>query len=125
VILRPLDDKVVIRRKEAENKSPGGVYLPDKAKKTPREGVIVAVGPGRLLDNGTRAVPQVKDDDCVLFAPFAGNEVEVEGAEYIIMSETDILGVLEANPPETSSSVFIENSDRSTQVTKRKKFAKT
>jgi co-chaperonin GroES (HSP10) len=89
VILRPLDDKVVIRRKEAENKSP------------------------------------VKDDDCVLFAPFAGNEVEVEGAEYIIMSETDILGVLEANPPETSSSVFIGNSDRSTQVTKRKKFAKT
>jgi chaperonin GroES len=98
VKLRPLDDKVVIRRKEAETRTPGGVYLPDKAKETPREGIIVAVGPGRLLENGTRLVPQIKVEDRVLFAPYAGNVAEVDGAEVIIMAESDILGVLEEDP---------------------------
>jgi chaperonin GroES len=108
VKLQPIDDKVVIRRKEAESKTPGGVYLPDKAKDVPREGVIVAVGPGRLLENGTRAELQVKVGDRVLFTSFAGNECDCDGVEFLIMCESDILAVLEPKDDGDTSKSLIQ-----------------
>jgi chaperonin GroES len=95
VKLRPLDDKVVVCRKEAESRTPGGVYLPDKAKEVPREGYIIAIGPGRLTENGTRIDLQVKVGDKVLFTPYAGNACDCDGKEHLIMHESDILAVLE------------------------------
>ncbi|MCI0641258.1 MAG: co-chaperone GroES [Gemmataceae bacterium] len=91
----PLNDKVVVKRLEAEEKTAGGIVLPDTAKEKPRQGKILSVGDGRLLDNGKRGTFQVKEGDRVLFSSYAGNEVTVDGEEYLIMSEDDILAVIE------------------------------
>ncbi|MCI0377180.1 MAG: co-chaperone GroES [Gemmataceae bacterium] len=91
----PLNDKVVVKRLEAEEKTAGGIVLPDTAKEKPRQGKILSVGDGRLLDNGKRGNFQVKEGDRVLFSSYAGNEVTVDGEEYLIMSEDDILAVIE------------------------------
>ena len=92
--LRPLNDKVIVRRVEAEDQTAGGIYLPDQAKEKPKEGVIEAVGDGKLLDNGERGGFQVKPGDRVLFSSYAGTEVKVEGEELMVMGEEDILAIL-------------------------------
>lgn len=91
--IRPLDDRLLVRR-EAEEKTKGGIVLPDKAKEKPQEGEILAVGIGRLLDDGKRAAMQVKITDRVLFSSYAGTEVKLGGEEYLIMKEDDVLAVL-------------------------------
>jgi len=93
--IRPLSDKVLVERVEAEGKTAGGIVLPDTAKEKPQRGKIVAVGEGRLLDDGTRKPVQVKKGDLVLFTSYAGTEIKVDGKEYLIMDETDIMAVIE------------------------------
>ena len=93
--IKPLGDKVIVKRVEAEEKTAGGIVLPDSAKEKPKRGVVLAVGNGRLLDDGTRSDMQVKKNDEVLFTSYAGTEIKVDGEEYMIMDETDVLGVIE------------------------------
>lgn len=93
--LRPIGDKVLIKRVEAEDKTPGGIVLPESAREKPRRGIVYAVGEGRLRDDGTRVPPQVKKNDHVLFSSYAGTELKVNGEEYLVMDETDILAVIE------------------------------
>lgn len=92
--LRPLNDKIVVQRLEAEGTTKGGIVLPDAAKEKPKEGVVVAVGSGRLLTNGERASLQLQAKDRVLFTSYAGTEVKVDGEEYLIMNEDDVLAVV-------------------------------
>jgi chaperonin GroES len=94
-VLKPLEDRVVVKVIEEEQRTQGGIVLPDTAKEKPQEGEVVAVGPGRLLDNGTRVAPSVKVGDRVVFAKYSGTEVKVDGQEYLILRETDILAVKE------------------------------
>lgn len=93
--IRPLADKVLVERLEAESKTAGGIVLPDTAKDKPQRGKVVAVGEGRLLDDGTRRAMQVKKGDLVLFTSYAGTEIKVDGKEYLIMDESDIMAVIE------------------------------
>ncbi|MEK6644696.1 MAG: co-chaperone GroES [Planctomycetota bacterium] len=95
VKIRPLGDKVLIKRLEAENMTAGGIVLPDSAKEKPKRGRVQAVGDGKLLDTGERAKLTVKKGDEVLFTSYAGTEIKLDGEEYIIMDETDILAILE------------------------------
>jgi len=92
--IRPLGDKVIVKRVEAESKTAGGIVLPDTAKEKPKRGIIMATGNGRLLDDGSRSEMQVKKNDEVLFTSYAGTEIKVNGEEYMIMDESDILGVI-------------------------------
>ena len=94
--IRPLGDKVIIKRVEAEEVTAGGIVLPDSAKEKPKRGLIKAIGDGKLLDSGERSQLQVKKNDEVLFTSYAGTEVKVGGDEYIIMDESDILAVLDS-----------------------------
>jgi chaperonin GroES len=89
--LKPLDDRVVVEVLEAEVKTSGGILLPDNAQKKPQQGKIVAVGAGRLLDSGKRAALSVAVGDIVMFGQYSGSDVEVNGTEYKIMRETDLL----------------------------------
>jgi len=93
--IRPLSDKVLVERVEAEAKTAGGIVLPDTAKEKPQRGRIAAVGEGKLLEDGTRRAVQVKKGDLVLFTSYAGTEIKVEGKEYLIMDESDIMAVIE------------------------------
>jgi len=93
--VRPLGDRILVKRVEAEEKTKGGIVLPDTAKEKPKEGEVIAVGEGKILDSGERAKPQVKKGDRVLFSAYAGTEVKIEGEEYLIMREEDILAVRE------------------------------
>ncbi len=94
--LRPLYDKVVVERlEEKEERTPSGIIIPDTAKEKPQLGKVVAVGPGKLLDNGEVKPLSVKEGDVVLFNKYAGNEVEMEGKVYLVMSEDEILAVVE------------------------------
>src|SRR5690606_20271399 len=92
--LRPLDDRVVVEALEAEEKTSGGILLPDTAKQKPQQGKVIAVGPGRLTDSGTRAALAVQVGDTVLFGKYSGSDVEVNGREFKILRESDILGKL-------------------------------
>ena len=92
--IRPLGDKVIVKRVEAEETTAGGIVLPDSAQEKPKRGVILAVGNGRLLDDGTRSEMQVKKNDEVLFTSYAGTEIKMGGEDYMIMDENDILGVV-------------------------------
>ncbi len=92
--LKPLGDKVVVKRLEAETTTKGGIVLPDTAKEKPKRGKVMAVGPGKTLDSGEIAKPTVKKGDQVIFSSFAGTEIEVDGKEVLIMSTDDILAVL-------------------------------
>jgi chaperonin GroES len=89
--LKPLDDRVVVQSLEAEEKTSGGILLPDTAKQKPQQGKVIAVGPGKLSDTGTRTAVAVKVGDTVLFGKYSGSDVEVNGTEYKIMREGDIL----------------------------------
>lgn len=91
----PLNDKIVVKRLEAESKTAGGIVLPDTAKEKPRQGKILSLGDGKLLDSGKRAKFQVKEGDRVLFTSYGGQEVNVDGEEYLIMTEEDILAVVD------------------------------
>ena len=89
--VRPLDDRVVVEGLEAEDKTSGGILLPDSAKQKPQRGRVLAVGPGKLRDNGERATLNVAKGDEVLFGKYAGNDIEVDGREIKILRESDIL----------------------------------
>ena len=93
--LRPLGDRVVIKPTPREEMTKSGIVLPDTAKEKPQEGVILAVGPGRILDDGKREKMDVKVDDCVLYAKYAGTEFKVDSDELLILSQKDILAIVE------------------------------
>ena len=93
--IRPLNDRVLVVRVEEEQKTPGGIIIPDTAKEKPQEGKIIAVGPGKIGDNGKRMPLNVKEGDKILFSKYAGTEIKIDGVEQIFMKEDDILGVLE------------------------------
>lgn len=92
--LKPLADRVVVRKLEAEEKTAGGIVLPDTAKEKPQQGEVLAVGPGKLDEKGTRHPMEVKTGDKVLFAKYSGTEVKIEGVEYTILFERDILAIV-------------------------------
>ena len=92
--IRPLADKVLIQRVEAESVTAGGIVLPDTAKEKPQRGKVVNIGDGKLLDDGGRAKFQVKKGDSVLFTSYAGTEVSIDGKDYMIMSESDIMAII-------------------------------
>ena len=94
--LIPLDDRVVIKQAEAEDKTAGGIILPDTAKEKPQIGKIIATGPGKLLENGKRGKMSVKKNDKVIYPKYMGNDVEIEGEKYVILKESDILGIVES-----------------------------
>jgi chaperonin GroES len=93
--IRPLADKVLVERVEAESKTAGGIVLPDTAKEKPQRGRIVSVGPGKIMDDGKNKEMQIKKGDLVLFTSYAGTEVKIDGKEYLIMDESDIMAVIE------------------------------
>jgi chaperonin GroES len=93
--ITPLGDRVLLRRVEAEERTKGGIVLPDTAKEKPREGIVVAVGKGRMLDSGERVPFTVKARDRILFSSYAGTEIKIEGEEYLILGEDEILAVLD------------------------------
>ncbi len=95
VSLQPLGDKVVVERDESEDVTAGGIVLPDSAKDKPSRGTIVAIGTGKLLDDGTRGKMQVKKGDRILFTSYAPETIEIDEQEYLLMSESDILAVIE------------------------------
>ena len=92
--VKPLGDKVIVKRVEAEEMTAGGIVLPDTAKEKPKRGIVLAIGNGRLLDDGTRSDMQVKKNDEVIFTSYAGTEIKMDGEEYMIMDESDILGII-------------------------------
>lgn len=92
--IEPIGDKIVVKRMEVSQKTSGGLFLPDSARDKPAQGRILSVGVGRLLADGSRAKPQVNEGDRVVFISYAGDEIEVNGEELLIMSESDILAVL-------------------------------
>jgi chaperonin GroES len=93
--IKPLADKVLIKRLEAETKTKGGIVLPDTAKEKPKRGKIVSVGDGKLLDDGSRSDIQVKIGDIVLFSSYGGTEIKIDNEEFLIMEESEIMAVLE------------------------------
>jgi chaperonin GroES len=92
--IEPIGDKIVVKRIEAEEKTSGGILLPDSAREKPQEGKVLSVGSGKLLADGTRGTPQVNEGDRVIFTSFAGTEIEINGSKLLIMSESEILAVL-------------------------------
>jgi chaperonin GroES len=92
--IKPLGDKVILKRVEASDVTKGGIVLPDTAREKPKRGIVRAVGSGRLLDDGSRSEMQVNKNDEVVFTGYAGTEIKVDGEEYLIMDESDILGVV-------------------------------
>jgi chaperonin GroES len=92
--IRPLHDRVVVKRLEDKETVRGGIVIPDTAKEKPQEGEVIAVGNGKIMDNGTRVAMEVKAGDRILFGKYAGSEVKLHGEEYLIMREDDILGIL-------------------------------
>jgi chaperonin GroES len=93
--IRPLNDRLLIKRLEEEGTTAGGIIIPDSAKEKPAEGEVVSVGPGKTNDKGERVALQVKDGDRVLFSKYGGTDVKLDGEDYLIMREDDILGIIE------------------------------
>jgi len=94
-MIRPLGDRVVVKRTEEEQKTRGGIIVPDTAKEKPQQAVVVAVGPGRVSDDGKRISPEVKKGDKVLFGKYSGSEITMGDQEYLILREEDILAIIE------------------------------
>ena len=92
---RPLHDRVVVRRVESEERTAGGIIIPDSAKEKPQQAQVKAVGSGKLLDSGQRVAPEVKAGDRILFGKYSGAEIKLDGEEYLILREDEILGVVE------------------------------
>ena len=95
VSITPLGDRLLVKRTEADEKTKGGIILPDSAKEKPREGTVIACGAGKMLDNGERSPLTVKEKDRVLFSSYAGSEVKIDGEEYIILTEDEVLAVID------------------------------
>jgi chaperonin GroES len=95
VNLKPLGDRVVVEHVEQADKSAGGVFLPDTAKEKPQEGLVRAVGSGRTLDNGTKLAMDVKVGDRIIYSKYSGSEVKIDGTEYLIISEKDVLAIVD------------------------------
>jgi chaperonin GroES len=93
--IRPLHDRVVVRRLEEERTSPGGIVIPDSAAEKPIQGEVIAIGNGKLLENGDVRPLDVKKGDRILFGKYSGNEVKIDGIEYLVLREDDIMGVIE------------------------------
>ena len=93
--MRPLHDRILVKRVEEENKTKGGIIIPDTAKEKPQEGKVIAVGSGRVTDDGKVVALEVKKGDRVLFGKYSGSEVQIEGEEHLIIREEDVLAVLE------------------------------
>ena len=93
--VRPLQDRILVKRVEEENKTKGGIIIPDTAKEKPQEGMVVAVGKGKVTDNGTRVPPEVKAGDRILFGKYSGTDIKIEGEEHLILREDDVLAVIE------------------------------
>jgi chaperonin GroES len=94
-MLKPLGDRILVEPLEAEDVSPGGIVLPDTAKEKPQKGKVLAVGPGRTLENGKVVSPEVKVGDKVIFSKYGGSEVKIDGKEYTILRENDVLAVID------------------------------
>jgi chaperonin GroES len=94
--IRPLQDRVIVRRVKEEEKTKGGLYIPDSAKEKPVEAMVIAVGNGKILEDGTVRKLDVKEGDRILFGKYSGSEVKVDGEEHLILREDDILGVIES-----------------------------
>ncbi len=92
--IRPLADKVIVQRLEAESVTAGGIVLPESAKEKPQRGKVISVGDGRLLDDGSRSKMQLKKNDEVLFTSYAGTEIKISGKDYLIMDESDVMAVI-------------------------------
>ena len=92
--VKPLQDRVLIKRVEEETKTKGGIIIPDTAKEKPQEGLVVAVGPGKVTDAGNRVAPEVKAGDRILFGKYSGTDIKVDGVEHLILREDDILAIL-------------------------------
>lgn len=95
--IKPLQDRILVKRIGEEEKTKGGIIIPDTAKEKPQEGQVIAVGNGRVADDGKRITVEVKSGDRVLFSKYSGSEVKIDGIEHIIMREEDILGIVENN----------------------------
>lgn len=93
--LVPLEDRIVVKPKEAEEKTAGGIVLPDTAREKPLMGTVIAVGSGKLLDNGNRAAMNVKKNDVVLYGKYSGSDIEIDGEDYKILRESEVLGIVE------------------------------
>lgn len=93
--IRPLQDRIIVKRLEEEEMTKGGIIIPDSAKEKPSEGLIIAVGKGKVLENGTQLPLDVKKNDRILFGKYAGTDIKIEGDEFLIMREDDVLGVIE------------------------------
>jgi chaperonin GroES len=100
--IRPLYDRIVVKRIEEQETTRNGIVIPDTAKEKPQEGEIMAIGKGKRLDDGQMVALDVNTGDRILFGKYSGNEIELDGVEYIIMREDDVLGVLDAAPPALS-----------------------
>ena len=95
VTLRPLNDRIIVGAKEQEVTTKSGIVLPDTAKEKPQRGIVLAAGPGRLLDNGTREPMDVAEGQEILFAKYAGTEIKIEGEEYLILKASDVLAIVQ------------------------------
>ena len=93
--IRPLQDRIIVKRIEEEEKTKGGIIIPDSAKEKPMEGKVIAVGTGKILENGTKQLLEVKQGDRILFGKYSGTEVKIDEVEHLIMREDDILGIIE------------------------------
>lgn len=93
--VRPLQDRILIKRVEEETKTKGGIIIPDTAKEKPQEGLVVSVGPGKVNESGTRVAPDVKAGDKILFGKYSGSDIKIDGVEHLILREDDVLAVIE------------------------------
>lgn len=93
--IRPLNDRILVKRLEEEGKTAGGIIIPDSAKEKPAEGKVIAVGPGKLNEKGDRVAMDVKEGDRVLFSKYGGTDVKIDGEDHLIMREDDVLGIVE------------------------------
>jgi chaperonin GroES len=93
--IRPLQDRIIVKRIEEEEKSKGGIIIPDSAREKPMEGEVISVGAGKVLENGSKQAMEVKKGDRILFGKYSGTEVKIDGIEHLIMREDDILGIIE------------------------------
>jgi chaperonin GroES len=101
--VRPLHDRILLKRIEEKESQKGGIIIPDTAKEKPQEGLVVAVGNGKILENGTKISLEVKEGDRVLFGKYSGTEIKVEGEDYLIVREDDVLGILVESAKSKSS----------------------